>query len=178
MAERNKSLRILSVDVRSAKFGFVVLEGPDALLDFGVRAYPRQRGPVLATANRSFLKLMDLYVPSLTVFRLLPAGPDGRIQRATIVAKALQRSAKRRSIPVRCLSREAVKKFFQGRGFTTKYSIASYLADRLRGISWIVPAKRKAWEPESYGMCIFDAAAAGWTHFRRPLPNQQSKFPP
>jgi hypothetical protein len=161
MAESNTNVRLLSVDVRSAKFGFVVFEGPDTLLDFGVRSYTRQCGPINATAGRSFLRLVDLHAPSLIVLRVAPSRLDKRTRRAKIAARALRQISKRRSIPLRCLSRGTIKKFFRSQGLTTKHRIASFLAERFPDLAWKLPPQRRLWQPERHRMSVFDAAAAG-----------------
>ncbi len=60
MAQEKNRKRVLALDIRSAKFGFVVFEGPDTVLDFGVRSCA---GPLRATAKKRVLSLLDLYLP-------------------------------------------------------------------------------------------------------------------
>ena len=163
MATNNTSVRTLSLDVRSAKFGFVVFEGSGRLCDFGVRRYAQQSGLTNAAASKNFLKLVYLYLPSLIVIGVATGHRDKQIRRARIAALAFQRAARRRSILSRFVSRRTIKEYFQTLGPSTKHEIASYLAERFPDLSWKQPLKRKPWQPEPYQMPIFDAAASGLT---------------
>jgi hypothetical protein len=168
MADDNTRVRVLCIDVRSARFGFVVFEGPDGLLDFGVRGYARRSGPLHPVARRKFLKLVDVHSPSLIVLRLAPVGSDNRNRRAQMAARSLRQAAKRRSLPWRCLSRNRIKRLFEAQGLTTKYDIASRLAQRFRDLGWKLPRRRKPWQSEGHNMTIFDATAVGVAHFGWP----------
>src|SRR5260370_42006758 len=67
---RCKSLtRILALDLHPRSFGYVVLEGPDRLLDWGVRSYRRKgkRNDVLV--QRRLRPLLGLWRPSLLLIR-------------------------------------------------------------------------------------------------------------
>lgn len=161
MAENNKNERILCLDVRSAKFGFAIFEGPNRVIDSGAKSYARRRGPLSTVLGGLFRKLVKLHSPSLVVFRLPPGHADKRNRRARLAARILRQEARRQSIPTRCLSRERIKTFYQARGLTNKQRIATYLSERFPELAWRMPPLRKKWQPEKHGMCVFDAAAAG-----------------
>lgn len=168
MAKNNKQGRALCIDVRSARFGYGVLEEPGTLLDFGVRSYCRQDGRLEATVRRKFFRLVNFHSPSYVVLRLAPIGSDKRNQRALRVARILRQSAKRRSLSIRCLTRDKVKKYFHAQGLTTKYLVASRMAQMFPDLEWKLPPQRKKWQREAYNMCVFDAAAVGVAHFFSP----------
>jgi hypothetical protein len=162
MAHNDRRGRTLCIDVRSARFGYVVLEGPGTLLDSGVRSYSGQNGPLEATVRRKFLRLVDFHSPSLIVLRLAPIGSDKRNRRALRAARTLRQSIKRRSLPVRCFTRSRLKRFFHAQGLTTKHRIASHLADWFPDLAWkLPPCPRRSWQSEAYSTCVFDAAALG-----------------
>ena len=168
MSDTNTSVRTLSLDVRSAKFGFVVFEEPDQLADYGVRSYACGHGPLNTVLRRSFRKLINLYFPSLIVFRIPPNRADNRTRRAKVAAGILRKESKRQSIPIRCISRGTIKRFFRAQGLTNKYRIASYLADRFPNLAWKLPPRRRLWQSERHRMSIFDAVAAGVVCLQRP----------
>jgi hypothetical protein len=169
MAKHNKQGRALCIDVRSARFGYGVLEEPGTLLDFGVRSYARLDGPLEATVRRKFFRLINFHSPSYVVLRLAPIGSDKRNRRALRVARILRQSAKRRSLLVRCLTRNKVKKYFHAQGLTTKYLVASRMAQMFPDLEWKLPLQRKKWQREAYNMCVFDAAAVGVANFQSPV---------
>lgn len=78
---------MLCLDVRSAKFGFVVFEGASKVIDSGARNYARWRGPLGAVLGGLFRRLVKLHSPSLVVFRLPPDHSNKRNRRAKIAAK-------------------------------------------------------------------------------------------
>jgi hypothetical protein len=167
MADNEKQRRVLALDLRASKFGFVVFEGPVKLLDFGVRSYARHYGPLGATARRKFAALVDLYFPSVVVLGFVSGRSDDRNARVNAVQKTLRQDAKRRSVPIRCLSRKKVRRFFQAQGLTTKYHIAAHLAERFPDLAWELAPKRRPWEAEPYQMPVFDAAAVGVAYYDR-----------
>jgi hypothetical protein len=165
LAAEDARERALGLDLRASRLGFVVFQGPDALLDFGGRSYARQYGSLGATASKRFVNLVDLYSPSVVVIRLPSIHSGKGNDRVKVVVRSIKRDARRRSIRLRFLSRKKVKKFFQAKGLTTKHSIASYLAERFPDLAWKLPPKRKPWQGENHHMSIFDGAAVGVIHF-------------
>jgi hypothetical protein len=168
MAHDRAQERVLALDVRSRKVGFVVFEGPDKLLDWGVTSYAPQYGPLAVTVSKRIASLLGFHQPSVMVLRL----PSNRLVRKNgrikIVLRTLRKEARRRSVLLKFLRREKVKKFFMADGLTTKHQIASLLVERFPDLAWKLPPKRKPWQSEAYGMTIFDGAAAGVAHFGRP----------
>src|ERR1019366_2291299 len=59
--------RILAVEIRPQKFGFVVFEGAKRLLDWGVSGYASPRNSVEATVTKRIGLLLSLYVPSVVI---------------------------------------------------------------------------------------------------------------
>jgi len=160
--------QVLALDVRSRKFGFVVFEGPDNLLDWGVKSYAPQYGPLEVTVSKRIGNLLKLVLPSAIVLRI----PSERLVRTNgrikVVVRTLRKEARHRSVSLRLLRRHEIKKFFASHGRATKHQIASLMAERFSDIAWELPPKRKPWQCENYHMTIFDAAAVGVVHFGWP----------
>jgi hypothetical protein len=164
----NAGLRVLALDVRSQKFGFVVFEGSSSLLDWGVSSYAPQYGAIDVTVERRIVNLLEVFPPSVMVLRVPHADSGKRNARIRVVMKTLIKEARRRSISLRILGRERVRNFFIARGHETKQQIAAFLAERFPDLAWKLPPKRKPWQSEKYHMSIFDAAAVGVAYFGLP----------
>jgi len=78
----------------------------------------------------------------------------------------IERQARSRRIPVRCISRRDVNRAFVGFE-SNKYEVASALARQFPDLALRLPPKRKCWQSEDYRMGVFDAAALGVAYFVR-----------
>jgi hypothetical protein len=139
--------------------GFAVFEGL-RLLDWGVSTYGRRGMNRRVMVSRTLNPLLDLHTPALVVLR--------KKKVSVVIGKALapimqilRKEGVRRSIGLRFLTTETVKRFFVARGCKTKHQVASALATQYPELAWKLPAKRKPWETEKHSMTIFDAAALG-----------------
>ena len=153
--------RLLALEIRPRKFGFVVFEGPTRLLDWGVRSYPSRGAQRRATLEKRICVLLDLYVPSVVVMRWRDSS-SRKARRAILSAvQAIRTEARSRSIKLQSLNTREIRCFFAEHGCATKHQIASLLAKWFEELSWKLPPERKAWQGEAYIMLIFDAAATG-----------------
>jgi len=157
--------RLLAVEVRPQRIGFAVFEGPDRLLDWGVRdASENVRPPELI--GKKIGILMDLYLPSATVVRQRRVRSARLCRRIETATRVIRREARQRAIKFHTLASQVVQRSFANSA--TKHEIASRLVERFPELSWKLPTKRKVWKSEDYGMVIFDAAAAGLAFFGQP----------
>ena len=146
--------RVIALDVRSRNFGFVVFEGPNEILDWGVRSFRSGANAVKAPAATKLLSLLDEFTPSAVVIR----------ERTTRSAKKpkllsiIERQVRNRRVPVRFITPRDVNRAFVGFE-TNKYEVASALAKQFPTLAPKLPPKRKCWQSEDYRMGIFDAAA-------------------
>lgn len=161
--------RILAVDARGSRFGFAFFDDQVRLLDWGVRSF---RGGVNATkipASRKIAALLDELDPRAIILRT-PDWHDAAKNpklRETVLAEAA-----RRGIPLKFLSRRAVKDAFAAAN-GNKYVIAAAVASRFPEVAPKLPSKHKIWMSEEYSLSVFDSAALGITYFKRfetPLP--------
>jgi hypothetical protein len=157
--------RIIALDVRSRNFGFVVFEGPNEILDWGVRSFRSGGNAVKVSAGVKFGALLDEFTPSAVVIR----------ERATRSAKKpkllsiIERQVLNRRIPLRFITPRDVNRAFVGFE-SNKYEVASALAKQFPTLASKLPPKRKCWQSEDYRMGIFDAAAVGVAYFTRRKP--------
>ena len=167
--------RILAIDLRSRSFGFAVFEGPARLLDWGVKSFRQGVNAVKIPAGEKFAGLMDEFFPSAIVVQK----DFFESKKKTGMRDSLLKRAEGHRIPIRLLSRRAVRLAFAGAN-RNKYTIAAALAKQLPELGPRLPGVRKIWKSEDYRMSIFDAAAAGVAFFTRgkPFEPRNSAPPP
>jgi len=156
-----KDIRVLAIDPSTRGFGFAVLEGPNRLIDWGVKETKTDN-------KKKSLKLIedliDRYQPSVIVVEDYAGRGSRRCQRIQELIDEISKLALKRKVRVRSFSRVKVKQAFAESG-ATKYSIALAIANRLPELAPRLPRFRKPWMSEDYRMSIFDAVAFGLTFF-------------
>jgi hypothetical protein len=143
--------RILSVDPSRTGFGFVILEGGQRLVDWGVAR-------LWSTSDQEFVArletLTDRYGPALLVVEdLSESRRRGRAARRIELVKTYAAS---RGIRVVAVTRRIVRSVFAEAG-TTKHEIAVALAVEFPELAGRVPPQRKLWMSEDERMSLFDA---------------------
>jgi len=163
MTDQRNEKRVLALNVHPRSFGFVVFEGPNRILDWGVRSFRTGSNAVKIPAATKFLALLDEFRPSAVIIgeRL-----TRRTAKQTRMLATIERQARSRRIPVKCISRRDVNRAFIGFE-SNKYEVASALARQFPDLAVRLPPKRKCWQSENYQMGIFDAAALGVAYFVR-----------
>jgi len=154
--------RILAIDLRSRSFGFAVFEGPTRLLDWGVKSFRDGVNAVRVPVYKKFAELMNDSSPSAIVVQK----NFFESKKKTGMRDALLKQAEGHRIPIRFLTRRAVRRAFAGAN-RNKYTIAAALAKQLPELGPRLPGVRKIWKSEDYRMSIFDAAALGVVYFTR-----------
>jgi hypothetical protein len=172
MTDQSSEKRIIALDVHPRSFGFVVFEGPNRLLDWGIRSFRRGVNAVKVPAAKKLLALLDEFTPSAVVIRK----PDRR--RNTKMLKTIENQARSRNIPVRFISPGDVNRAFVGFE-SNKYEVAAVLARQFPALASRLPPKRKFYESEDYRIGIFDAAAVGVAYFvrRKPVEPREPTLP-
>src|ERR1700694_5738316 len=102
MTDQSNDKRVLALDVHPRSFGFVVLEGPNRMLDWGVRSFRTGVNAVKIPAGKKFLAVLDEFRPSAVVIgeRL-----TRRTTKHTKMIATIERQVRSRRIPVRRISR-------------------------------------------------------------------------
>lgn len=169
---RRRAERLLALEIRPRKFGFVVFAGPTRVLDWGVRCAVKRDAPRQLIAGKAVRSLLDLHEPSAVVVRVTDRTSKREEVAVRAVAKAIRAEARRRSIEWRTIHAREVKRLFAQYGCKNKQQAASLIGEWSEELSWKVPRERKAWQAESYHACIFDAAAAGIAFFHASEPHK------
>jgi hypothetical protein len=145
--DHHSHTRILALDLHPRRFGYVVMESPGKLLDWGVRRSYRKikHHPEVLVGGR-LRSLLKIWMPDVVVTQV------GK-QRNTDV-HALFREIRREVGDRFFLPMRSSQEHFGGR---SKYHRAVEIAARFPEIGRKLPAQRKFWEGEHYSMSIFEA---------------------
>jgi hypothetical protein len=157
-----KQKRIIAFDIHPSHFGYVVFDGPNELLDWGVRSFRGGVNAVRGPASEKFGILLDDFVPAAIVIE--KRTPRTRKLYGKIAA--VLREAEKHRVPVHWITRRMVKRTFAGHE-RNKDEIATVLGERFPELTSRVPPRRRIWQSEDYRMGIFDAAALGAAYFNR-----------
>jgi hypothetical protein len=147
--------RIVAIDLRLQTLGFVVLEGAERVLDWGVKGLPGGPNTERNRLSPKMDELLAAYVPDAIVLRRR-IGVDAMLSE-------LEATTKARRVILHFLTRRTVKSVFPGR--RNKDQIASAVCDSFPELLPLLPPKRKIWRHEDHRMRIFDAAANGIAYF-------------
>jgi len=162
MNEQGNEKRVLALDVHPRSFGFVVFEGPNRILDLGIRSFRPGVNAVKIPAAKKLLALLDEFTPSAVVIRKRLTSSTKKPKLLSII----ERQVRSRGIPVTFITPRDVNRAFVGFE-SNKYQVASVLARQFPALASKLPPKRKCWQSEDYRMGIFDAAALGVAYFSR-----------
>ena len=152
--------RILAVYPNSRGFGFVVAEGFDRLIDWGVvqtKHAKHEQGIARVDA------LIERYEPDTVVTE----DPERRPRRSARVRELLKAIRSRRRLTRtrwKGYSREQVRRTFHTSRSITKHLIAEGIAGRFPELASRLPPRRRPWMSEDTRMSIFEAVALYLTH--------------
>lgn len=161
MKSPNAFQRILAIDPTTSGFAFIILEGGERLVDWGVaRVWAKSDNEYLARIEA----IVERYSPAWLVVEDTTHSRRGARARKRIAL--LLRYAKSHNLIATSVSWQAVRQAI-GEGVNTKYEIASRVANRFPELADHLPQQRRAWENEDPRINIFDAtsfALAAWFH--------------
>src|SRR5258708_7059104 len=124
MQTLNREARILALDLRSRSFGFAVFEGPNHLLDWGVKSFRQGVNAVKIPASKKVSELFDDLSPCAMILKKGLTGSERRVD----MRRAITKQAQKRRISIRLLSGQQVKNAFPGNA-QNKYTIACVVAE-------------------------------------------------
>ena len=149
---QDPTIRVLAIELRSQRFGFVLLEGHNTLLDWGICGYRRNISNIL---SRRLSTAASLFAPFLIVVR--HRNRPKVLRNASL--ELLEQEAQRFSLSLEVLTASAVQEHFERHGGRNKYEISRIVANALPELAWRLPNKRKLWQSEPATQVLFDAAA-------------------
>jgi Holliday junction resolvasome RuvABC endonuclease subunit len=151
-----KGICVLAIDPFTRGFGFAVLEGPNRLIDWGVKETKKDKS---ARTLKLIDDLIDVYLPSVIVVEDYAGKGSRRCQRIESLINDISKLASKRQIKVRSFFRARVKQTFSECGASNKQEIAIAIANRFPELAPRLPRFRKPWMSEDYRMSIFDSVA-------------------
>lgn len=157
--------RTLALDLHPRSFGYVVLEGPERLLDWGVRSWRGKGNRYDVLVRRRLAPLLEHWKPSDLVIRK-PAGIPRCQSGIDSLIMRIDSAAKSHRIPVRAV-RHGLGEEREQR--LTKYENARRVVERFPVLAQKLPPKRKAWESEDYRMTMLTAAHLAYMYQRTKL---------
>jgi hypothetical protein len=148
---RNKSFtRVLALDFHPRSFGYVVVEDPGRLLDWGVRSYRYKGNSADWLIRKGLRPLFELWTPSVVVVR-----ESHRIRtQGNRLLKKITTALKHQGASVRIIKKRPLERAEK----LTKYERSRETVTRFPVLARTLPPKRKPWESEDYRMRIFAAA--------------------
>lgn len=159
----DKVLRVLAIDPTTRGFGFVVFEGPERLIDWGLFHARRDKD---AACLRRVEALLDRYEPAAVVVEDPTSRACRRCARVRALLRAILEVSSRKKAMARSFSRADVRKVFCEVGVSTKYEIAGAISSRFPELAPRLPPPPKPWMSEREGMSVFDAAAFAAAYFK------------
>ena len=153
-AIRPNSKRVLAIDPTSRGFGFVVMESPATLIDWGVKSV---RPKEVSTILKKVSELIRLYRPETLI--LEDPKNSRRCRRIQNLLAKISELARPEGLKPRFISNSRIKKVFLIFGAVTKHQTAQVIAKQVPELAPRLPRYRKPWMSEDYRMSIFDATA-------------------
>lgn len=156
-------IRVLAIDPTTRGFGFAVMEGPESLIDWGVK--DAGSGNKNARCLELVSDLIEHYLPDTVVVEDFADEGSRRSHRVQELIGRIEQLAAKRKIKVSCFSRSQTRVAFSRLGASTKHQIATAIAAALPELAPRLPPYRHPWMPEDYRMAVFDAVALALTFF-------------
>ena len=139
-SSKSNPKRVLALDPTSRGFGFVVLESPTMLVDWGVKTTrPKEEAKALAKV----LEVIRHYQPEIIV--LEDHRGSRRCARIQSLLDGVCRLAATENLKSRRIRISLVKKVFHTFRANTKHEIAHAVAQQLPELAPRLPRYRKAW---------------------------------
>ena len=123
---------MLAIDPYTKGFGFAVLEGPERLIDYGVK---KVKGDKNCACLKKLADLIERYQPDVIVLESLTGKGFRRCQRVQQLLRESSKLAANKKIKTRSLSRSQIIKAFYSLGAFNKYQIASSIARQFPGLA-------------------------------------------
>jgi hypothetical protein len=157
--------RLLALDVRPRSFGFVAIEEPYGILDWGVKSFRGGVNKVRIPFGPKVEQIIDQFAPDILIVKCARTKRIGRL------IELIRTRANKQKVRVRLLSPKNVDLAFPG--YRNKHQIAATVADKFPELLSLLPSPRRPWQSEDYRMSIFDAAAVGIAY----LSERQTRHP-
>ena len=154
--------RVLAIDPYSQGFGFAVLEGPERLIDYGLK---KVRGDKNSACFEKIIALIEYYQPDVILLRDSTGKGSRRSLRVQTLIQEILKLALSKRIKARTFSRVEIRKSFSLSSAATNHQLACIIAPQFPELIFRLPPPRKAWMSEDERMSIFVAVSLALTFF-------------
>lgn len=149
----------MAVSLMRRGFGFVVIEGGDRFIDWGIKVVTSEK-----MNAENVKRLLKHNQPRALVLKKYASRKNCRSARIWRVHTEIAGLGVKFNVAVREITREQVTRFIFGNERGSKDALASRLADRFpQELGFWLPSKRRIWDGEDYRMALFDAVALALT---------------
>ena len=163
MSVRGKKT-IYSIAPNANGFGFVVMEGPRDLLDFGtIRIRPVRNSKIIIRIRKD----IEFYCPDVIVVLFLSKKGNCANNRNGMLVELIRDFSSTKDIMYYQYTRDDIACVFDEFKKRTKNEIADFLLTEFSILRTYKPRKRKLWTSEDRNMAIFDALALAIVYFFR-----------
>jgi hypothetical protein len=163
MPKESITRRVLAIDPFSRGVGFAVFEGPDGLVDWGLKTTGRADSSKAVSAIEA---LIDRFRPDVLALENWESAGARRCDRIDLLLNHIA-STERNRVRVRLISPREIRAIGPLPAVGTKYGRACFLTERFPELLAFLPPVRKPWMSEDERMSIFDAVAFAVACFPR-----------
>lgn len=143
-------------------FAFVLFEGKDALIDWGIKEI---RGTDKQSRTMQIIRsVIDRVAPDVIVLEDVDARTSRRTPRIRTLHGHLKRFARARQITVACYTKYEVRKHFPNDTIRVNDDLAHAVVRALPVLAPYLPPRRKFYQNEDRRLSLFAAAALGLTY--------------
>jgi hypothetical protein len=153
---------IMAVFPTARGLGYVVLEGPQSLIDWGTRHIVGNKN---AVSLQKLEELLEFYAPGILVLEDYRGDGSRRARRIEELIDSAEKLALHQWVGARTYSRGEIRRSFAQYGAVNKYQVAQVVAKKFPELGNHLPPPRKIWMSEDPRMSIFDAAVLAFTFF-------------
>lgn len=143
-------------------FGFVYMNGPRNLLDFGVIRI----NPICNFRLLNKIKDSIEYFKPTVIILLDPEGNSSRTgNRIRKLLEKITGYSKQKNLQIAHVSRDQIRDVFENFGVITKYEISQWLLSEFKQLETRRPKERKLWTSEDRNMAVFDSLSLAITSY-------------
>jgi Holliday junction resolvasome RuvABC endonuclease subunit len=159
---KDRDQLLLAIYPTTRGFGFVVFEGQQRTIDWGVKdARGDKNRKVLAKIE----ELVSWYRPDMLVLEDAHGPASRRAERIRELHALVVELAKTQKIRMRQYTRSDIKAAFAKRNASSRYEIAQAVSRELPDLAPWLPPPKKIWMSEDRWLGMFDAASLALTFY-------------
>jgi len=149
-------IRVLAVSPSQRGLGFAVLEGPQELIDWGIKEVRQEKN---TRCLKQVMLLIESYCTDVVVIEDYQDKDCRRGTRIKELLESIAALALSRRIKLRRISRSALRKAFSQHSVSNKHQIATEIGKQFPELAPLVPPIRKPWMSQDVRLTFFEAVA-------------------